>query len=279
MDQSFTLGPFALPAVLPLALLAYFLAAFVARRVGRRAGVDAEQHLFWMLLAAGVAARLAFVLQYRDTYLRAPLSMLDLRDGGWSLAAGLATAAAYGLALLLRRRAMRKPLAAAIVTGVAVWTAGALLLDAAAPDGSRLPALELRSVEGNELALAAFAGKPTVVNLWATWCPPCLREMPVLQQAQAERTDVHFVFVNQGERANRVREFLASRQLNLRNVLVDEAGELGRLTGHRALPTTLFYDAQGRLVDTRVGELSHPTLAQRLAALTGARAVPPVTAP
>jgi len=123
-------------------------------------------------------------------------------------------------------------------------------------------------VEGTEVSLASFQGKPTVVNLWATWCPPCVREMPVLQQAQAERSDVHFVLVNQGERATRVRDYLASRQLRLRNVLVDEGNALGAFTGHRALPTTLFYDAQGRLVDTRVGELSAASLAHRLSAIS-----------
>lgn len=106
-----------------------------------------------------------------------------------------------------------------------------------------------------------------VVNLWATWCAPCRREMPVLQQAQAARPEVHFVFLNQGESAERVLAFLGSQQLPLRNVLLDAHGQAGAQLGHRALPTTLFYDASGRLVDTRVGELSHATLAQRLEAM------------
>jgi thiol-disulfide isomerase/thioredoxin len=268
MDQSLTIGPFAFPAVLPLALLAFFLAGFAARRVERRLGTQVEHHLFWMLLAAGLAARLAFVLQYRESYLRAPLSALDVRDGGWNLFAAAGVAFVYAIALALRNRALRKPLAAAILTGAAVWTAGALLLTATAPERDRLPALSLPALDGSDVSLARLAGKPTVVNLWATWCPPCLREMPVLQQAQAERGDVQFVFLNQGESAGRVRDFLATRQLRLHNVLLDEAGEMGRLTGHRALPTTLFYDAQGRLVATRIGELSHATLTERLAAIS-----------
>ena len=268
MNQSFTIGPLSLPAVLPLALLAFLLAGFAARRVGRRNGVDAESHLYGMLLAGLLVARAAFVLQYREAYLRSPLSMLDVRDGGWNLLAGLAAAAVVGVAVALRRPPLRQSLAAGIATGALAWTLGSLLLVATAPDRARLPGLALRSVEGTEVPLASFQGKPTVVNLWATWCPPCIREMPVLQQAQAERTDVHFVLVNQGERATRVRDYLASRQLRLRNVLVDEGNALGAFTGHRALPTTLFYDAQGRLVDTRVGELSAASLAHRLSAIS-----------
>ena len=268
MNQSFTIGPLSLPAVLLLALIAFLLAGFAARRAGRRSCVDAESQLYGMLLAGLLVARAAFVLQYREAYLRSPLSMLDVRDGGWNLLAGLAAAAVVGVAVALRRAPLRQSLAAGIATGALAWTLGSLLLVATAPDRARLPDLALRSVEGTEVSLASFQGKPTVVNLWATWCPPCVREMPVLQQAQAERTDVHFVLVNQGERATRVRDYLASRQLRLRNVLVDEGNALGAFTGHRALPTTLFYDAQGRLVDTRVGELSAASLAHRLSAIS-----------
>ena len=267
MNQSFTLGPLSLPAVLPLALLAFLLAGFVARRVGRRSGGDAESHLYGMLLVGLLVARAVFVLQYREAYLRSPLSMLDVRDGGWNLIAGLIAAMVYAVAVALRRPPVRKSLAAGIATAALAWTLGSLLLVATEPDRARLPDLALRSVEGTEVSLASFQGKPTVVNLWATWCPPCIREMPVLQQAQAERPDVHFVLVNQGERATRVRDYLASRQLRLCNVLLDEGHALGALTGHRALPTTLFYDAQGRLVDTRVGELSAASLAHRLPAI------------
>jgi len=132
----------------------------------------------------------------------------------------------------------------------------------------RLPALTMQSVAGQSVALADFQGKPTVVNLWATWCPPCRREMPVLHAAQTERSEVNFVFLNQGESAAKVQAYLTAQQLPLRNVLLDAHGEVGVQMGHRALPTTLFFDAQGRLVDTRVGALSRATLAQRLDTLS-----------
>jgi thioredoxin-like negative regulator of GroEL len=92
--------------------------------------------------------------------------------------------------------------------------------------------------------------------------------MPVLQAAQSERPDVNFVFLNQGEAAVQVQSYLNGQQLVLQNVLLDARGEVATQLGHRALPTTLFFDARGRLIDTRVGELSRATLAQRLAGLS-----------
>ena len=76
------------------------------------------------------------------------------------------------------------------------------------------------ATDGTTVRLASFEGRQTVVNLWATWCPPCQREMPVLQKAQAARPDVHFVFVNQGESAQQVAAYLARSGLQLRNVLL-----------------------------------------------------------
>jgi thiol-disulfide isomerase/thioredoxin len=129
-------------------------------------------------------------------------------------------------------------------------------------------------MEGRSVSLADFTGKPRVVNLWATWCPPCRREMPALQQAQAANPDVNIVFVNQGEESQTIAAFLDRQGLALRNVLVDRQNSVGAALGHGALPTTLFFDTNGRLADTRIGELSQATLTQRLARI---RATSPPT--
>lgn len=101
-----------------------------------------------------------------------------------------------------------------------------------------------------------------VVNLWATWCPPCRREMPMLAAAQQEYDEVTFVFVNQGEGRGEIKGYLDQNGLALDNVLLDTRGALGQTVGSMALPTTLFYDANGRLADTHLGELSRATLAR-----------------
>ena len=107
-------------------------------------------------------------------------------------------------------------------------------------------------------------GQPTVVNLWATWCPPCIREMPVLEKAQSDYPGVSFVFANQGEHPETIKRFLSEQNLNLEHVLSDRQGGFGRATGSQGLPTTLFYNAQGNLVDSHMGELSKASLVHSL---------------
>jgi hypothetical protein len=103
-----------------------------------------------------------------------------------------------------------------------------------------------------------------VINLWATWCPPCRREMPVLQNAQHEHQNVTFLFVNQGESMQSVSTFLETQGLNLSNVLFDSGGQLAQKVGSMALPTTLFYSADGRLLGSHLGELSKASLARAM---------------
>ena len=123
----------------------------------------------------------------------------------------------------------------------------------------------LQTLDGTPASLAALAaGKPMVVNLWASWCPPCRREMPVLAAAQQARADVVFVYANQREDAAAAHAFLTPSSLALRNVVLDGEAALGKAAGSSALPTTLFYDGQGRLVDTHLGELSDASLASKL---------------
>lgn len=130
------------------------------------------------------------------------------------------------------------------------------------------PVTTIYDPDGQPVRLGDFRGEVVVLNLWATWCPPCVREMPVLHQAQIDRPGVNFVFLNQGEPADKVRAWLRARQLPMRNVLLDANRQAGAAFKQRALPTTLFFDAQGRLVGTRIGELSAATLDERLRGLT-----------
>lgn len=270
MSATLQLGPLALPLAPLLFGAAILVALAVGRWLGRRAGVDAEAVLLRMLLIGAVAARLGFVWEWRAPYLRDPLAILDLRDGGWAPVAGFAAAYLYALARMTRRSQLRRPLIGATLTALVLGAAVQLALPAATAPGVPLPALSLSSLDGRSVPLAAFQGKPVVLNLWATWCPPCRRELPLLQQAQSEHADLHFVFVDQGETPEQVGRFLGAQNLPLRNVLLDPALAAGAAFGQRVLPTTLFFDAGGRLVVTRIGALSAATLAEHLAALKAA---------
>jgi hypothetical protein len=88
--------------------------------------------------------------------------------------------------------------------------------------------------------------------------------MPVLEDAQRMRPDVTFLFVNQAESMQSVSTYLATQGLNLDNVLFDASGRLGQAVGSMALPTTLFYQADGRLINSHLGELSEASLARAM---------------
>ncbi len=264
MTPSWQIGPVALPFPLLLTLAAVALGWFVGKRLGRSAGIDAEPLLLRMLLVGMIGARLGFVWQWRAAYFAEPLTMLDIRDGGFEATAGVAIAALYGMYRVRRHGAPRAPVVAALLTTGIVWTLGSFALAVNTRPVVPLPTISLPAVGGPAVTLSEFVGKPTVINLWATWCPPCQREMPLLQNAQQANAAVNFVFVNQGESPEVVAGYLNRHALKLDNVLVDTRLQVGSYVGQHALPVTLFFDARGQLVSSRIGELSTATLEQRL---------------
>lgn len=238
-------------------------ATYAGKWAGRKSGIETEAVLWQTLIVGLVVARLAFVVQFSTSYQASPLSVLDIRDGGWRPLAGFIAAWLFALGRQFARPALRKPVLLAMLAGTAIWGGGILALSVQHGE-QNVPSLALVTLQGGNVDLAHFRGKPMVVNLWATWCPPCVREMPVLHQAQLSHPEVNFVFINQGESAQRVGGWLDARKLSLHNVLLDHKGQALGAFNQRGLPTTLFFDAQGRLVGTRTGELSAATLAEKL---------------
>ncbi len=269
-----TLGPLVLPWAAVIALLAWWAASAVHDRAARRAALAPGPHAWGVALAVLAAARLAFVLAYWPEYAGAPWTALDIRDGGWAPGWGWLAGALYLLALWLRRSAWRRPTTLGAAVGGGLWLAATLALPLAAPaPPAALPAWQGVALDARTVQLPALQGQPVVINLWASWCPPCRREMPVLLRARAAHPGVRFLWVNQGEAAEAVVRFAAAQQLPAADVLLDPPSQLGRLLGQQALPTTLFVDAGGQLAAVRSGELSAATLAQHLALLAPAGAL------
>ena len=283
---SISLGPVALP-VTPLVLLAsLWVASWTATRLwdgrpcdpapaigtGSASGADpAGQAVFVAALIGLAAARLGHLVSNAAAYLASPVSMLDLRDGGWHAAAGAIAGGAWLVWRGWRVPTSRRPLAIATLAGSLVWAAGTLLTgpDRAAP----MPSVALATLDGGQRTdlRSAAAGRPAVVNLWATWCGPCRQEMPALAAAQQREAGVAFLFVNQGESEATVRTYLRGLGVPLHEVLLDSSAQMGPAVGSQGLPTTLFYDARGVLADVHFGVLNSAAIDSRLRSLRASR--------
>ena len=116
---------------------------------------------------------------------------------------------------------------------------------------------------GKKASLADFSGKFLILNFWATWCSPCLKEMPDLDQVYQslgpEKLTV--LAVSMGESRERVRKFLKKRNYNF-PVMTDPEMEITRLYGVRNIPITYLVDPSGVIIGRALGprEWSKPKL-------------------
>jgi len=263
---SVSLGPLSIQVSHLVALAALLVAAGVGRLCGRRQPTGIGHVLYTMVWVGLLAARVAFVATWWDLYRTDLWSMANIRDGGFSLWPGLAAAGLVAVWHGWRDTVRRQPLILGLAAGAVTWAA----LSGAVGTFSKptVPTVVLITLAGQPVDLTTLAkGQPLVVNLWASWCPPCRREMPVLAAAQQREPGVTFVFANQAEDAGTALRYLGTHAFTLANVVFDPRAELGRAVGSTGLPTTLFYDASGRLVNAHLGELSPASLASQLHAL------------
>ncbi|RON22811.1 peroxiredoxin [Pseudomonas brassicacearum] len=275
---TFTLGTFAIALNHLLLISALALATFVGWRVAKRGGENPESVLFSLFLVGMLAARVSFVAVYWMHYRNDPWQIIDLRDGGFLAWPGVVVLLLATLYRGWRRPGLRRPLGFGVGSGLAFWLLATVSLSIY-EQGTRLPEISLRNAAGETVQLADYKGGPLVINLWATWCPPCRREMPVLENAQQHRPDLTFLFVNQAESMQSVATFLETQGLSLTNVLFDGGGRLGQAVGSMALPTTLFYSNDGRLLGSHLGELSEASLARALENFDSPSSAAPSTSP
>jgi len=136
--------------------------------------------------------------------------------------------------------------------------------------GYRAPDFALPDLEGQLIALSDFRGKPVLLNFWATWCPPCRKEMPDLQRFYERYGDqVAVLGINWAEKPQEVRAFLERYGVTYPNVL-DRQGKvfvLYRLTG---IPTSFWIDEEGVLRGVWYGPLRTDEIAENFAKITRA---------
>lgn len=254
-----SIGP--LP-IRPLMVLAAFVVGWFIARVLAKRKTSAERYksagslVYSSLLVGLVTARLAHIARWSEEYLSSPMSLLAIGDGGYLWWAGVAAGLAFMYWRTMKQRDLRQAVFTGAAAGILTWFLASAVLVAAQRQAAPLPDLELLSLTGQPTALHSLKGKPVVLNLWASWCPPCRREMPAFEQAQKKFPDTVFVMVNQGEKPEQVVRFLQAQGLDLSHVLLDPSSSVMKTLGAQGLPSTYFFDAQGQLAYAHVGELT-----------------------
>lgn len=125
------------------------------------------------------------------------------------------------------------------------------------------PNFTVEDKDGNEVTLDSFFGKPIVLNMWASWCPPCKAEMPYFEEAYKENKDIQFLMVNMtsGDNKKDADKFINDEGYTF-PVYYDTKGIAASVYGASSLPMTIFIDENGDLVTYANGSLSKEQLQQ-----------------
>jgi len=132
--------------------------------------------------------------------------------------------------------------------------------------GGRAPAFSLTATDGSTVSLGSLAGRPLVINFWASYCPPCRAEMPMLQRVMRGQTSAQLVLMDEGEGRDAALKFLAAVGIT-QPALLDADLSVGRQYGAIALPTTVFVNADGTIAGRQIGQLDERVLTAQLATL------------
>jgi thiol-disulfide isomerase/thioredoxin len=124
------------------------------------------------------------------------------------------------------------------------------------PEPRSLPEIQFENGEGETLSMADFKGSLVLLNIWATWCAPCRREMPTLDRLQAELggPDFQVVALSLDRKGlTVVQEFYAELGLEMLRIYVDVSGESQRALSVLGLPTTILIDREGNELGRLLG--------------------------
>jgi thiol-disulfide isomerase/thioredoxin len=122
--------------------------------------------------------------------------------------------------------------------------------------GKGFPKNQFLAPNGDPVTLASFGGRPVLVNLWATWCAPCVTEMPTLDKLAVREADkIQVVAISQDSRRGPVDHWWSKQGFALIQPYLDAKGDFSFAFGGVPLPTTILYDAKGKEVWRVAGAL------------------------
>jgi peroxiredoxin len=167
-----------------------------------------------------------------------------------------------------------------LVVLIALFTAGWFVMNRETGNkiitgGDRAPEFHLKTLDGGSVSLAELRGKVVMVHFWATWCPPCVEEIPTLDRLHHSPMgkDFEMLAVNEDEGGEgAVASFLQQNKLNL-PVLVDTGSDVARRYGTYKLPETYIVDRQGVVRYKAIGprDWTDPASIQIVQNIIGAR--------
>lgn len=258
------IGPFVFSAERAPVLAALLVLMVASGLLTRRYGASLSAWASSSVLAAALAARLGFVAQNFSVFAQDPLSVFAIWQGGFMPLAGAAGFLLVSVLYLRRHSPQLVGMLVSVGLAAVAWNSVRALSssgDLALPTG-----IVLTDMAGAPQPVANWTGRPMVVNLWATWCPPCRREMPMMAEVARLSPDIDLHFVNQGEGPGQINSYLASAGLQM-PVVLDQGQQMMRHFAAMGLPATLFLDANGNLVAAHMGEISKARLLSQMQAL------------
>jgi peroxiredoxin len=120
---------------------------------------------------------------------------------------------------------------------------------------------------GRPQKLSDLRGKSVALHFWATWCGPCVRELPLISELTASKSDsITVIAVNCGEQTDDVTSFLSKRKLRL-NLIMDKDGSISKLYNVSAIPQTWMIDKNGVIRSIQIGAYNKNTLDRDVSAL------------
>ena len=271
-SEALHLGPFILPWTLVMILLSMIMMKIMGQVLGQKQRWEqATSQVFWDSLWTSfwiglIGARITFVLLHWDVYFASPIDIVKIQDQGFHLIGGTVAGSAW---FFWKNKGLSRKFRALFIFIFTVLLSIGIAIQSSLKQDVHFPNLNFSSLTqssetSKKIPLKQFIGQPTIVNMWASWCPPCHREMPVLQRAHDQHPEINFIMLNQGEDQVTVHEYLKRYRLNFKDVLLDPQGEMPQQMNMHGLPSTLFFNAQGQLIARHMGELTPAMLQQYL---------------
>lgn len=254
------IGPLLFPPMVFAVLIGIILLMVLTHLLTRRVDKQFDRWLTIALLSMGMAARLGFVIPHWSSFSQEPWRIVYIWQGGfewtWGLVAGL-------MSLIFLKGWSARGLGLGVLSLSLLVAYVAFSFTPKTP-AHPLPEMHLATVEGGTKNLADYRQEAVVLNIWATWCGPCRREMPMLEQAMKDYPQIRFLLVNQGESQALIEHYLAAEGLEMQEaILLDPRQAVAKTYETLGTPTTLFFK-QNQLVATHVGEISAERLKEYL---------------